>query len=179
MKKLDEKNKIAMKIANHYAESYKILEIENATLKKELDQALNNVSLNKILISDIVGKNGLHSDNLIHESLKRENNSLKNTVSLYKNENDELKRMFNTNHLNIEPFIIKYQKTIESLQNKVFTLENSLNKKEHIIKSLNNKLDEALYCKVINNNTLIQEIGVSIFIFIYHLRFVTLIKQLY
>ena len=163
MKKQEEKNKIAMKLANQYAESYKILELENKSIKEELEDTIVNLSINKNLISDLTSSLKLSpKEKIIIDTLKKENINLNNIINGYKTETSELKKMINMNQTNIEPFLSKSQKIIENLQNKVFLLENTITKKDNIIKNLNSKLEEALYNKLVGSNTIVQEIGVSI-----------------
>ena len=165
MKKQEEKNKIAIKLANQYAESYKILEFENKSIKQELEDTIVNLSLNKNLISELTSSLKLNNkEKSIIDTLKKENINLNNIINGYKTETSELKKMINISQSNHEPLLIKSQKLIENLQNKQFVLENSLIKKDNIIKHLNSKLEEAVYNRIVSNNTLVQEIGVSLLI---------------
>jgi hypothetical protein len=162
MKKQEEKNKIVMKLANQYAESYKLLELENTTLRKELEDTIQNLTLNKNLINSLTSNMKLnYKDSNALEVYKKEIASLNSIISHHKNENIELKKIINSNNLNIEPILTKSQKGIDNLQNKVFLLENSIIKKDNIIRSLNSKLDELVYNKYMGDNERIQEIAVS------------------
>jgi predicted RNase H-like nuclease (RuvC/YqgF family) len=162
MKSKNDNHKIAMKLANQYAESYKILEVENRRLKRELEDTLTCLTINKSMITDLTNPMQInHTEKIIIDSLKRENQNMLSIIESYRIENNELKQLLHMNQNNIEPILTKNKKTIDNLQNKVFVLENSIFKKDNIIKQLNNKLDEAVYCKVAEKGTIIQEIAVS------------------
>lgn len=162
MKSKIDNQKIAIKLANQYAESYKVLEIENKTLKKELEDLQTNLSINKSMIVDMINPTKLNSkEKIMIEGLKAEFTNLSSTLSTYKAENSELKRLLTLNQSNLEPLLSKSQKMVENLSNKVFVLENSITKKDNQIKQLNSKVDELVYNKIIaSNGSIIQEIAV-------------------
>lgn len=157
-----EQKKLAMKIANEYADRYKILEQENLSLKSELENMSNNLKINKSFIFELT-KDKININNLeksMIELNRIENNNYLSTINMLKNENSDLKRIINLSHVNYEPIIAKYQKSLDTLQNKVFLLENSIGKKDNIIKNLNHKIEEIGYCNIIENNAHIQEIAI-------------------
>lgn len=161
MKTKIDNQKIAIKLANQYAESYKVLELENKTLRKELEDLQTNLSINKSMIVDMINPTKLSSkDKIMIDGLKAENSNLASTLTSYKTENADLKRLLTMNQSNLEPLLNKSQKMVENLTNKVFVLENSITKKDNQIKQLNTKIDELVYNKIISGSTIVQEIAV-------------------
>lgn len=178
MKPKSENHKTAIKLANQYAESYKVLELENRSLKKELEDVAMSLSINKSMITDLTNPIKLSTrDKVLVDGLKKENITLNSQIQNLRTENGELKRLINLNQNNLEPILSKNQKLIDNLSNKIFVLENTIIKKDNTIKQLNNKLDEAIYCKIVGNNALIQEVAVSRYI--KYNRLWTLIKPLF
>lgn len=160
--KLDSQ-KTALKLVNQYADSYKVLELENKTLKKELEDIQANLLINKSMIVNMVNPNKLSSnEKTIMEALKAEISSLSSTLLSCKAENSDLKRLLNSSQSNLEPILLRGQKTIENLSNKIFVLENNISKKDNQIKQLNSKNEELVYNKIVSGNSAIQEIGVKI-----------------
>lgn len=154
----------AIKIANQYAESYQLVEKENTLLKQEINDLKVNLQINKDMIRDLLSslKPG-QKEKAVIEGLKKELNTVNNTLSFYSKENAELKKGLINNNSNYDLFISKYQKQLDSLTNKCFLMENTISKKDGIIRQLNKKIDDTLFYKELEGNIYIRETYVSHF----------------
>jgi len=161
------KERTAIKLANQYAEYYQQVENENKILKKEIEDKKTTIEINKTILADILNTSikPAQKERLIIEGLKKENVLLNNTISYYSKENEDLKRRILNNPSYSEINMNKMQKQIESLNNKIFLLENAILKKDNMIKQQKKKLDELVYTKDNEDRDLIRETYVSLMSF--------------
>lgn len=153
-----ENQKVALKLANKYADSFKLLQRENKALLQELNDNKINLQINKSMIEDLLSNmKPAQKEKSIIDGLKKEINNINNTLNFFIKENLEIKKGVANNGNNNEIIINKYQKQIDSLSNKLFLLENTIIKKENIIQQLNKKLDDTLYYKVLEGSVIFRE----------------------
>lgn len=180
MKPKSDYHKTAIKIANKYADSYKVLEIENKSLKKELEDSLINLSINKNIITDLTNPIKFnYKEKIMIDNLKKEILNLQSIISNKTIENNDLKQLISSNNLHTSISIDKsanltsmnynncnnilckdLEKTIETLNNNVFVLENTIIKNNNLIKQLRLKIDELTNIKSMSSNLFIEEISV-------------------
>src|SRR5262249_36113562 len=130
--------KTAIKLVNQYAESYQLLEKDNKLIIQELQDSKMNLQINKSIINDLLSTlKPAQKEKAVIDGLNKEIKLLNNSIEFYKKENSELKKSVGSN--STEVILSKYQKTFDSLNNKIFLLENSATKKDNIIRQLNKK----------------------------------------
>lgn len=176
MKKVNqnEKDKTAIKLANKYAESYEIVEKENKILKNEIEDLKANVLINKKIITDLFNNSLTPNQKTksIIDGLQKEITLLNNTIKFYVKENNELKRVAPSYDSNmLDNHISKYQKQLENLSIKTFVLENKIIKKDNMIKQLNKKLEDNIFYRELEGQTISKEVYVSFLILIYKYQF--------
>lgn len=177
--KNNSKQKTALKLANQYAESYKLIEKENKGLCNEIQDLKTSLQINKTMISDLLSSmKPAQKEKAVIDGLRKEILVLNKSVEFYKKENSELKQCSESSINTSELFISKYQKQIDSLSSKVFLLENTVIKKENMIKQLNKKIDDSLFYKEIDGNIYVRETYVSTFLLILIYIYIYIYMQL-
>lgn len=139
MKKNDEK-KVALKLINQYADQYKRIEEENRSLKTEIIDMRTNLKINKEIIEGLF--KGGDKDSLITNKLKEENSLLIKRGDNLTKENEGLRQKIVYYEKLINDSINSYRDSAETLQNKIFILENAIIKKDNLIINLNKKLNK-------------------------------------
>jgi len=129
----------------------------------EINDYKTNLRINKEIISGLFGNmNPDEKSNFImiklNEELNLNNKKYKNT----KKENEEMKAKINYYENIINESIFKHLENIDILKNKIFILENSINKKDNIIYNLNAKINRYIEREEIMDVSNPREIYVKI-----------------
>lgn len=160
----------ALKLVNQYADSYQLVQNENKLLYIEIQDLKMNLQISKTMINDLLGSlKPAQKEKAIIDGFKKEVTMINNTLEFYKKQNEELKKGLQTNSNSNDQYYSKYQKQIDSLTNKVFILENSIIKKDNVIRQLNKKIEDTLFYKELDGNIYMRETYVSYcYIIIYY-----------
>jgi hypothetical protein len=142
MKKNDEK-KVALKLINQYADRYNRVEEENKMLKTEIIDLKTNLKINKEIIEGFFKNDGNLSnlENLFIQKCKEEIKLLNKRNEQVINEREQYKSKVVYYEKIINDSLLEYRDSTETLNNKIFILENAISKKDSLIISLNKKLN--------------------------------------
>lgn len=144
MKKTIDKT-VALKLINQYADNYKRLEEENVWLKKEIKDLKSNLIVNKSVIDTLVNENDTDVKiQLLIEKYKAEIAIINSKSDLVKKDNSNLRTKLLKYEASISDSIKYYKNCKETLELKVFTLENAVKKRDSQLKSLNKKLKHSI-----------------------------------
>ena len=135
-KKNDFQNKMAVKLMNEYAENYKYLEKQYKQLKQELSDTKTNLQISKEIIDVFMTKCSdpkLKVSEII-KSLNKKVNWYHDINTKLVEDNTTLNNLVNKHNLNLS----KITSELDFLKTKYFILEQSIKKKDNIIKHLKN-----------------------------------------
>ena len=135
-KKNDFKNKMTIKIMNEYAENYKYLEKQYKQLKQELSDTKTNLQISKEIIDVFMTKCSdpkLKVSEII-KSLNKKINWYHDINTKLVEDNTTLNNLVNKYNLNTT----KISNELDYIKTKYFILEQTLKKKDNIIKNLKN-----------------------------------------
>jgi hypothetical protein len=135
-KKKDFQNKMAVKLMNEYAENYKYLEKQYKQLKQELSDTKTNLQISKEIIDVFMTKCSdpkLKISEII-KSLNKKVNWYHDINTKLVEDNTTLNNLVNKHNLNLS----KITSELDYLKTKYFILEQSIKKKDNIIKNLKN-----------------------------------------
>ena len=133
-KKSEFQNKMAVKLMNEYAENYKYLEKQFKQLKQELYDTKTNLQISKEIIDVFMTKCSdpkLKISEVI-KSLNKKINWYHDINTKLLEDNTTLNNLVNKNNLNVS----KISNELDFIKTKYFILEQSIKKKDNIIKSL-------------------------------------------
>lgn len=129
--------KVALKLVNQYAESYKTLQTQNKILEDNIKDLKINLKINKEMLSKFITKNNSHQINQnILTKLNEHINQLTNKNEEISNLNISL--LTQQNLLNQQISFLK--EDIDSKSQQIFILEQSLQKKDNIIATFKKKI---------------------------------------
>ena len=133
-KKNDFQNKMAIKLMNEYAQNYKYLEKQYKQLKQELSDTKTNLQISKEIIDVFMTKCSDPKLKLseIIKSLNKKINWYQDINTKLIEDNTTLNNLVNKHNLNSS----KIANELDFLKTKYFILEQSIKKKDNIIKNL-------------------------------------------
>ena len=120
-----------LKLLNSYADSYKILDKENKSLKQYISDLKTNLKVSKQIIDTFISKNSETKYKTIILNLQNENKTNSKINEELTKKNFSLEKELNK----LNQIITKLNEEIEDLKTKKFLLEQSLIKKNNIIMS--------------------------------------------
>ena len=120
-----------LKLLNSYAESYKLLENENKSLKHYISDLKTNLKVSKQIIDSFISKNSENKYKKIISNLQNENKMNSKTNEELTKKNFTLEKTIN----NLKQININLKDENDDLNTKLFIVEESLIKKENIINS--------------------------------------------
>ena len=120
-----------LKLLNSYAESYKLLENENKSLKHYISDLKTNLKVSKQIIDSFISKNSENKYKKIISNLQNENKMNSKTNEELTKKNFTLEKTIN----NLKQININLKDENDDLKTKLFIVEESLIKKENIINS--------------------------------------------
>ena len=120
-----------LKLLNSYAESYKLLENENKSLKHYISDLKTNIKVSKQIIDSFISKNSENKYKKIISNLQNENKMNSKTNEELTKKNFTLEKTIN----NLKQININLKDENDDLKTKLFIVEESLIKKENIINS--------------------------------------------
>ena len=135
-KKSNFENKMAVKLMNEYAENYKYLEKQYKQLKQELSDTKTNLQISKEIIDTFMTKCSdpkLKFSDII-KSLNKKINWYHDINTKLVEDNTTLNSLLNKHNLNSS----KLTSELDFLKTKYFILEQSIKKKDNMIKNLKN-----------------------------------------
>ena len=141
-----------LKLLNSYAESYKLVDNENKSLKEYISDLKINLKVSKQIIDTFISKNSESKYQSIILKFQKENKMYSETNELLTKKN-----------LNLQKEIYKYKEIInnlkeeiEDLRTKKFILEETLLKKESIIMTYKKGLSKNNYIVIHPNKGIIK-----------------------
>ena len=141
-----------LKLLNSYAESYKLVDNENKSLKEYISDLKINLKVSKQIIDTFISKNSESKYQSIILKFQKENKMYSETNELLTKKN-----------LNLQKEIYKYKdiinnlkEEIEELRTKKFILEETLLKKESIIMTYKKGLSKNNYIVIHPNKGIIK-----------------------
>ena len=141
-----------LKLLNSYAESYKLVDNENKSLKEYISDLKINLKVSKQIIDTFISKNSESKYQSIILKFQKENKMYSETNELLTKKN-----------LNLQKEIYKYKEIInnlkeeiEELRTKKFILEETLLKKESIIMTYKKGLSKNNYIVIHPNKGIIK-----------------------
>ena len=120
-----------LKLLNSYAESYKLLENENKSLKHYISDLKTNLKVSKQIIDSFISKNSENKYKKIISTLQNENKMNSKTNEELTKKNFTLEKTINK----LKQININLKDENDDLKTKLFIVEESLIKKENIINS--------------------------------------------
>ncbi len=120
-----------LKLLNSYAESYKLLENENKSLKHYISDLKTNIKVSKQIIDSFISKNSENKYKKIISNLQNENKMNSKTNEELTKKNFTLEKTIN----NLKQININLKDENDDLKTKLFIVEETLIKKENIINS--------------------------------------------
>ena len=120
-----------LKLLNSYAESYKLLENENKSLKHYISDLKTNLKVSKQIIDSFISKNSENKYKKIISNLQNENKMNSKTNEELTKKNFTLEKTINK----LKQININLKDENDDLKTKLFIVEESLIKKENIINS--------------------------------------------
>ena len=120
-----------LKLLNSYAESYKLLENENKSLKHYISDLKTNIKVSKQIIDSFISKNSENKYKKIISNLQNENKMNSKTNEELTKKNFTLEKTINK----LKQININLKDENDDLKTKLFIVEESLIKKENIINS--------------------------------------------
>ena len=120
-----------LKLLNSYAESYKLLENENKSLKHYISDLKTNIKVSKQIIDSFISKNSENKYKKIISNLQNENKMNSKANEELTKKNFTLEKTINK----LKQININLKDENDDLKTKLFIVEESLIKKENIINS--------------------------------------------
>ena len=120
-----------LKLLNSYAESYKLLENENKSLKHYISDLKTNLKVSKQIIDSFISKNSENKYKKIISNLQNENKMNSKTNEELTKKNFTLEKTINK----LKQININLKDENDDLKTKLFIVEESLIKKKNIINS--------------------------------------------
>ena len=141
-----------LKLLNSYAESYKILEKENKSLKQYISDLKTNLKVSKQIIDTFISKNSENKYQEIILNLQKDNKTSSEINEELTNKNLQLQKEFSK----FKEIISNLREEIEDLKTKKFMLEESLLKKDSIIMAQKKGLSKNQYIVIHPNKALVK-----------------------
>ena len=141
-----------LKLLNSYAESYKILENENKSLKQYISDLKTNLKVSKQIIDTFISKNSENKYQEIILNLQKDNKTSSEINEELTKKNLQLQKEFSK----FKEIISNLREEIEDLKTKKFILEESLLKKDSIIMVQKRGLSKNQYIVIHPNKALVK-----------------------
>ena len=141
-----------LKLLNSYAESYKILENENKSLKQYISDLKTNLKVSKQIIDTFISKNSENKYQEIILNLQKDNKTSSEINEELTNKNLQLQKEFSK----FKEIISNLREEIEELKTKRFMLEESLIKKDSIIMAQKKGLSKNQYIVIHPNKAIVK-----------------------
>ena len=141
-----------LKLLNSYAESYKILENENKSLKQYISDLKTNLKVSKQIIDTFISKNSENKYQEIILNLQKDNKTSSEINEELTKKNLQLQKEFSK----FKEIISNLREEIEDLKTKKFILEESLLKKDSIIMAQKKGLSKNQYIVIHPNKALVK-----------------------
>ena len=141
-----------LKLLNSYAESYKILENENKSLKQYISDLKTNLKVSKQIIDTFISKNSENKYQEIILNLQKDNKNSSEINEELTKKNLQLQKEFSK----FKEIISNLREEIEDLKTKKFILEESLLKKDSIIMAQKKGLSKNQYIVIHPNKALVK-----------------------
>ena len=141
-----------LKLLNSYAESYKILENENKSLKQYISDLKTNLKVSKQIIDTFISKNSENKYQEIILNLQKDNKTSSEINEELTKKNLQLQKEFSK----FKEIISNLREEIEDLKTKKFILEESLLKKDSIITAQKRGLSKNQYIVIHPNKALVK-----------------------
>ena len=129
--------KVALKLVNQYAESYKTLQAQNKILEDNIKDLKINLKINKELLSKFITKNSTHQ---INQNILTKLNEHINHLTHKNEEISSLNISLLTQQNLLNQQISFLKEDIDSKSQQIFILEQSLQKKDNIIATFKKKI---------------------------------------
>ena len=141
-----------LKLLNSYAESYKVLENENKSLKQYISDLKTNLKVSKQIIDTFISKNSENKYQEIILNLQKDNKTSSEINEELTKKNLQLQKEFSK----FKEIISNLREEIEDLKTKKFILEESLLKKDSIIMAQKKGLSKNQYIVIHPNKALVK-----------------------
>ena len=141
-----------LKLLNSYAESYKILENENKSLKQYISDLKTNLKVSKQIIDTFISKNSENKYQEIILNLQKDNKTSSEINEELTKKNLQLQKEFSK----FKEIISNLREEIEELKTKRFMLEESLIKKDSIIMAQKKGLSKNQYIVIHPNKAIVK-----------------------
>ena len=141
-----------LKLLNSYAESYKILEKENKSLKQYISDLKTNLKVSKQIIDTFISKNSENKYQEIILNLQKDNKTSSEINEELTKKNLQLQKEFSK----FKETISNLREEIEELKTKRFMLEESLIKKDSIIMAQKKGLSKNQYIVIHPNKAIVK-----------------------
>ena len=141
-----------LKLLNSYAESYKILENENKSLKQYISDLKTNLKVSKQIIDTFISKNSENKYQEIILNLQKDNKTSSEINEELTKKNLQLQKEFSK----FKEIISNLREEIEDLKTKKFMLEESLLKKDSIIMAQKKGLSKNQYIVIHPNKAIVK-----------------------
>ena len=141
-----------LKLLNSYAESYKILENENKSLKQYISDLKTNLKVSKQIIDTFISKNSENKYQEIILNLQKDNKTSSEINEELTKKNLQLQKEFSK----FKEMISNLREEIEELKTKRFMLEESLIKKDSIIMAQKKGLSKNQYIVIHPNKAIVK-----------------------
>ena len=141
-----------LKLLNSYAESYKILENENKSLKQYISDLKTNLKVSKQIIDTFISKNSENKYQEIILNLQKDNKNSSEINEELTKKNLQLQKEFSK----FKEMISNLREEIEELKTKRFMLEESLVKKDSIIMAQKKGLSKNQYIVIHPNKAIVK-----------------------
>ena len=141
-----------LKLLNSYAESYKILENENKSLKQYISDLKTNLKVSKQIIDTFISKNSENKYQEIILNLQKDNKNSSEINEELTKKNLQLQKEFSK----FKETISNLREEIEELKTKRFMLEESLIKKDSIIMAQKKGLSKNQYIVIHPNKAIVK-----------------------
>ena len=141
-----------LKLLNSYAESYKILENENKSLKQYISDLKTNLKVSKQIIDTFISKNSENKYQEIILNLQKDNKNSSEINEELTKKNLQLQKEFSK----FKEIISNLREEIEELKTKRFMLEESLIKKDSIIMAQKKGLSKNQYIVIHPNKAIVK-----------------------
>ena len=141
-----------LKLLNSYAESYKILEKENKSLKQYISDLKTNLKVSKQIIDTFISKNSENKYQEIILNLQKDNKNSSEINEELTKKNLQLQKEFSK----FKETISNLREEIEDLKTKKFMLEESLLKKDSIIMAQKKGLSKNQYIVIHPNKAIVK-----------------------
>ena len=141
-----------LKLLNSYADSYKILDKENKSLKQYISDLKTNLKVSKQIIDTFISKNSETKYKTIILNLQNENKTNSKINEELTKKNFSLEKELNK----LNQIITKLNEEIEDLKTKKFLLEQSLIKKNNIIMSHSKAFQKSQFIVLNPNKAIVR-----------------------